>query len=480
VKIVDVLARFLPGERSVVRGATSATRAPAGGFPQLKLATDPELMREVLPRHLLTLGERAYEVRECRIPYSLHREDIRCVVHYDLHLAEPDKGREWSQLVTGVMYAGGRTRQIWKELRQSEPGRGTTAGASPIFEPFSYIPDLDMLVQVFPYDRRLPALPLLMAGPPPDLEPLLLARFGAGEWRAEAWDVEVVRYRADQRAALRLTAQARDATRGQTEERRFYAKVYNTEEKGEQAFRVLQELWDRSDAGGEGFSVGKPIAHLSGLQALVQEEVPGTSLARILSIEREVIPAVRRAARAVAALHLTDVVAPRRLLLRDEIAKLERVSEPLRSALPHLEPRIKKVVGSVGAGLREEVSPAPTHGDLKPLHILLDGDSAALIDFDNFVETDPVLDVAKLLRTLTKVVTQSHLPQDRLPAVTHAFTEEYFARVPEDWRTRLPLHYASNVLKNAAQSFRRQQPGWPDKVEAHLQQAEDSLAGKIW
>ena len=39
-------------------------------------------------------------------------------------------------------------------------------------------PEIEMLVQVFPYDHQLPSLPILMAGPPPTLEPLVLARFG--------------------------------------------------------------------------------------------------------------------------------------------------------------------------------------------------------------------------------------------------------------------------------------------------------------
>ncbi len=522
MKIFDLLARLLPnGASSAARARAAEAREPQrpGGqqqtpvlpasrsqgrptrdskdhvraepspadpsLPQLEVVTDPELMREVLQRHLWPLDGKTYEVRECRIPYSLHREGFRCLVHYDLRLAEPGTGREWSQLVTGVMYAGGKTRRIWEELRQSETGRGTAGGASPIFEPFSYIPDLDMLVQVFPYDHRLPALPLLMAGPPPDLEPLLLARFGPGDWRAEAWDVEPVRYRATQRAALRLTARARETATGRVEERRFYAKVYLGGEKGanlggEQTYQVLRELWDKASAGGAGFTVGRPIAYLSDLRTLLQEEVPGTTLGRVLHQEEEAIPAVRKTARALAALHLNDVVVPQRRRLRDEVARLERASKLLRSACPHLGPRIEEIVGAVVAGL-EEVPLAPTHGDLKPPHILLNGDSIALIDLDKFAMADPVLDVVDLLVSLDRVSRRASLPHDHYPqVVVQAFVEEYFAHVPEAWRVRLPLHYAGNALKKAALALRHQSPGWPDKVEAFLKEAEDSLAGRIW
>ena len=43
---------------------------------------------------------------------------------------------------------------------------------------FSYLPDLRMLVQVFPYDYWMPISSSLLAGPPSELEPLFLSCFG--------------------------------------------------------------------------------------------------------------------------------------------------------------------------------------------------------------------------------------------------------------------------------------------------------------
>jgi hypothetical protein len=478
VKILDVLARFLPGRISAARGGTSATRARDGSFPQLKVVTDPELMWEVLQKHLLPLGEEAYEVRECRIPYRHHRDGFRWVVHYDLRLAERNTGQERSQLVTGVIYVGDKTRRTWKEVQRTKAGR-KFPGVSPAFEPFSYIADLDMLVQVFPYDHRLPGLPLLMAGPPPEIEALLLDRFGPGEWRAEAWDIEAIRYRAAQRAALRLTVRARDAVTDRVEERRFYAKVYNREEGGAQSYQLLRKLWNKANTEGADLTVGRPIAYLSDLQTLLQEETPGTNLRRILRQEEEAIPAVRRVAGALAALHLLDVTMPRQRSLSDEVVKLERAAEFLISAYPHLRPKIEEILANVVAGL-EEVPLAPIHGDLKPGHILLNGDSVALIDFDNAVGADPVTDVAQLLFAIDRMTHHSSLSHDNSQAFARAFVEEYFSHVPEAWRARLPFIYAGDILKKAASSYRRQEPGRFDNVEALLEQARDCLSGRVW
>ena len=482
-------------------------------FPQLEVAKDPELMREVFQRHLRPLDGKDYQVRECQISYAYYQQALyyqkklrRYALQYTLRLAEPDTGRERSQLVNCVMHAGGRTQQIWEELqrsdpmlkapntsptlapwrwvreklRRSEPG-GKTPDPSPAFAPFSYVPDLEMLVQVFPYDHRLPALPLLMAGLPPELEPPLLAQFGPGDWQVEAWDVEPIRWLVEKRAILQLAVQARDAATARVQEKRFYAKVYNNE-KGEQTYRVLRALWDEASAGrGVGFAVGKPVAYLSGLRTLVQEETPGTCLKDILLQEDDLIPVVRKVARDLAALHLAPIATPRRYRLQDELSILKKVSKRLEQACPHLKPKIEEIVGAVVGGL-EEVSPAPTHGDFKPAHVLVDGERLTLIDFDDFAGSDPVRDVARmafyLFKTVPPRLTLSQ--EDRARAVARAFVEEYFALVPEAWRARLPPRYAYAALQLAGGSLRRQQPGWPDRLEARVEEALASLEGRVW
>ena len=111
---------------------------------------------------------------------------------------------------------------------------------------------------------------------------------------------------------------------------------------------------------------------------------------------------------------------------------------------------------------------------------MLDGDRLILIDLDDFAWGDPILDVGRLSAVLAKVHLRSPLHHDHPRAVAQTFVEEYFAHVPEAWRTRLPLHYAGAYLRLAFGLLRHQSPGWPDKVEAMVEEARDSLAGKVW
>src|SRR5918995_2315942 len=279
-------------------------------FPQLQVAGDPESMRVLFQKHLRPLNNKAYQVRDCRLSRVRYRRGARCVLQYTLRLAEADTGSERIQWVTGVMYADDKTRRKWEKLRVSYPKDVSEIIST--FEPFSFIPELGMLVQVFPYDRRLPTLPLLIAEPLPELKLPLLARFGPGSWRTEVWNVEPVRYRAELGAALRLTVQGQDDATSRRIERRFYAKVYRNGDKGQQTHQVLRALWKESHPGGEGFTVARPLAYLSGLRTLLQEEAPGAALDEILLGDGDATGAVRRAAQALAAFNQGDAPATTR------------------------------------------------------------------------------------------------------------------------------------------------------------------------
>ena len=47
--------------------------------------------------------------------------------------------------------------------------------------------DLDLLLQVFPFDHKLRALEPLMEGSLAELRTPILARFGPGNWRLDGW-----------------------------------------------------------------------------------------------------------------------------------------------------------------------------------------------------------------------------------------------------------------------------------------------------
>jgi hypothetical protein len=448
-------------------------------FPQLKIATDAGLMKETFQTHLRPVGGKVYHIEDCRFIRLRYRQDSRRYLLYTLRLVEPDTGRERDVQVTGLIYAEkDKAEQTWRKLQATDPQQEIPDGWL-TFEPVSFVPELDMLVQVFPYDRRLPTLPLVMAGPPPELEPVLLGRFGPGDWRVQAWKVDSVRYRAQRGAVLRYTGKARNAGTGTRREKSFYAKVYR-HEKGEQTYQALRALWRRTSADREGFTVVRPLAYLSDLRTLILEEAPGTPLDEILLGEGDTTGAVRRVARALAAFNQGDAPATtQQYLLADHAAYLQRAARVLRRGCPHLRLEVESIIEGVLAGL-EEVPLRPTHRDLKADHIFLDGERTIFIDLDMFAKTDPVLDPARLLTRFAAMPALFPIPRQRARAAAREFAEEYFAHVPGAWQERLPFHYAGTLLKTADGFFRRQAPDWPGRIAGLLEEARASLAGRVW
>jgi hypothetical protein len=285
---------------------TSLLSDPA--FPRLGEALDAGVMLGKFREHLRPTGNAAREILSCRLSRIRYREARRCVLQYTLRVSEPVTGGERDVTVSGLMYAkAGKAERAWHELAATRPEREIPE-AMLVFEPVSLVPDLGMLVQIFPYDYRLPSLPRLAAGPPVGLEPRLLVRLGPGDWSADAWGVEAVRYRERLGAVLRYTARARDSQTGETAEKRFYAKVY----RDDAGRRTRQQIEDIEKVAGKDFDVVRPVSYLDDLKVLVLEESPGFSLEEILCSGRGVVRAAGEVGRALAAFNQMDYHPARR------------------------------------------------------------------------------------------------------------------------------------------------------------------------
>lgn len=448
-----------------------------GGIPvgeRQRVAENPLLMRERLERFLQPAAGGPYAVRECRLASIRRRDGLRCSARYDLRLEEPATGRVWDEVVTGVIAAKGQSRRIWEKLRDAASAGGAAPSRSGL-RPFGYLPDLDMLLQVFPHDYRLPALARLLEGPPPALLGPILAGFGEGAWELDRWTAQPVQYRVDMRAVVRMGITAREAESGRLEERWLYAKVYRDAEEGERGARSQRDLYDRVAGAGAGFAVAEPVAYAAELRTLVQWRVPGTTLLEILRAEADPLPAVRRAARAVAAFHRLDLVAPPRPFAL-EVARLAIAREVLRAGRPDLGGQVEETIAAVVAGL-EGAPLGLVHGDLRADHVLLDGDDVALIDIDAMAAGDPIADVANFLTQLGKTRDVAGTPRDRAGTAARVFTEEYFGHVPAAWRARLPLHRALAGVTKAGGLYQRRVPGRQAMIDDLLREAHAAAVG---
>jgi hypothetical protein len=191
------------------------------GFPQLEFACDAVRMRDVFRTHLKPVPGRALEIVECApFRYRCHQSATRCVLQYTLQISEPGNGRPRPQWVTGLIYAEpGEAEKVWRRMSAGNAGNDIPEEWR-TFEPVSFIPELDMVVEGLPlrsphaaararHERRGPRS---RAAPAPGP--------GPGRWQAGEAVLEPTRYRTELGAVLRYGVAARDTESGKTHDPR--------------------------------------------------------------------------------------------------------------------------------------------------------------------------------------------------------------------------------------------------------------------
>ena len=444
-------------------------------FWQLAVAEDAERMREIFRAHLEPAPGRSCRVLECRpFRFRCRQSTSRCVLQYTLRLEDPGTGRQWDQWVTGLLYEKpGEAARLWREFSADSPAPEVPEPWNAL-EPVYFIRELDMVVEVFPFDRRLPQLGQVLGGGLRELEARLLARLGPGQWSAGPATFEPSRYRTEMGAVFRYALEARDAMTGRRENVRCYVKVYRNE-RGAETFERLR-TWTR-EARRE-YDLVRPVGYWSELRTLVLEEAPGTPLSELLRQDGNPGSAMRAAARAAAAFNQDDLGDLPPHSLPDHWDQLERAAKLVQWACPELRDGVRAVTKAVVSGLGE-VPPGPIHGDLKPDHVFLHGDRVVFVDLDSVMSGDPVRDPAHFCSYLLGRVGLETLPMPHVRSLASEFADSYFSHVPRDWRARFPLHCAGALIEVASGIFRHQRPQWRERATMAVQEARHVLSGGL-
>ena len=116
------------------------------------------------------------------------------------------------------------------------------------------------------------------------------------------------------------------------------------------------------------------------------------------------------------------------------------------------------------------------HQQLKPEHLLIDGERVTLIDFDLAGLADPVADVAHLLAFLGRAEERSRAADTQTAQV---FLDEYFRNAPESWRPRLALYHAMSSIHKAVGLSRRRGAAGRDAVTAIVGEGTALLSGAL-
>ncbi len=413
-------------------------------------ATDVERMRGLFQFHLCPSPGQEWDIQEVRLQRIRHRPGIRAIVQYALRLCDPRNGRSLEQWVTGTIYPGDRAAHLARKLaRHFSPADDA---AFP-FRLVAHLPELSMLVQLFPFDRRLPGLLGFVR------DPLTTLRTALPDSPWETCDLTPVRYRAGVSAVARCQLVSGPDKNPET----LFAKVYPDDENGPRTLELLTTV--RNSQGP--IRCVRPLAYDAAQRILFLEGAAGETLKDLL-LRTDGLTEVRQFGKSLAHFHQTPVRFQWQHKAAQQIANVTRAAARLARACPDLRPEVGAALQT--ASNLHDCHFGPTHRDLKTEHVFWSADGATLIDWDACADADPLLDIAMLAARIVALSGPDLGQAARFTAARDALLAEYFCHVPASWRNQFREHWSGALLEVAAGFGTRQEPRWKETVEYLLTQ----------
>jgi len=308
-----------------------------------------------------------------------------------------------------------------------------------------YLPELGLMLWTFPNDPKLKTLPAQYAAAAP--EALAALEWGTGGAGAKPLSATrtVVRYIPRKRCVLRYDIAWDPASVDAGAPPVVYAKVYEDATAGRAAYEVQAALWRASQTDHRMLRIPSALGFDTKSWTAFQGGAPGIPLVQDAA---HVTPwQVNVIGRGLAGLHAVRSPLHAVQSLDDELAKLQASAALVAVAHPTVRAEVESIVARCTAALPglPRLPLVPSHGTFKMAHLLHDGQRMTLVDYDSFVQADPVYDVANFSSDLHYLEASGALPAGRAARLGAALHESWCANVPWGRRDAV-LHWMTASL----------------------------------
>lgn len=442
-------------------------------LPGLALAANPHQMISIFRAELRPLHGASFEIERCTLSRIRYRPGLRMHVVYELSLTDTITGDNRRLWVNGTLYPADRPMGLYKKLRArfKTPADGSWCP----FEPVYYLSQPNMLLQVFPFDRRLPKLAKLLLDRRSNLVDRINAEVGTHRYRGEPFNIEPIRYRPGLGAALLATTVDANSENFSDANNHLYLKLYRNK-RGMQTYPVQQILSRLTRS--EDFSVAEPVAYLKDFDTLCEKAVQGESLYQCLVHHMNTDEACRRIGRALVGFQNIGAPISRAHDLKLEIDRAAQITRILCIACPQLRSKLSSLIETIKRGISSsELRLA--HLDLKAEHLIFSGEKVFFIDLDACSLSNPLLDPSLFAVRLEAMKFQFPSIEGNAMSASKAFLEEYLSLTPAAYQRQMPYFYALACLKVALSLFQHQQLNWSEHSTEMIDRANLSLSKNI-
>lgn len=276
----------------------------------------------------------------------------------------------------------------------------------PVLDPFGIVGDPELTTLAAATDPVVAGDELARLLPYVHLRAIRVTRYKPGRRCVFEYDVEVARPGSAPEAATLI---------GKVRRRR----------SGTSAYRLQKSLWNAgftADAE-DGISVPEPIGQSHELRMWLQRKVAGRPATGLLATNGGEALA-KRIAEAAHKVHQAGVPAPRhrRHTMADELRILHECLPQVARTEPQWEDRLGRVLDACDR-LGSATPASPTrwiHRDFYADQVIVDGQRLWLVDFDEYCEGDPALDIGNFLGAVSEHSLRTSNDPDALVEVARA------------------------------------------------------------
>ena len=326
-------------------------------------------------------GQDKLAIVDCRIERVQYKPRKNCLICYRLGIRDQRTGKNHEQrLCARIFEAGGALSRY----RKAAGGEVTPPQFGP---PLMHIESLDMVVWAFPNERKLRGLDALTDVPRlrEDILPGIVRAAWGADWTIQSVAPSLAHYVPEHTCSVRVDLRLANNVTGEVRPWIIFGKTYH-EGQGEDAFRLMGELWNSRVRQEGALNIPRPLAYLPQHQQLWQEGLHGRTLMECAPDGAEDGLLIDSAAAAIAGLHRTPVDMARHTHMEDLLARLGQRQALLAMALPELEHRLVHLTDRLTGHMPGATNSVTLHGDLHPQNIFIGAAGVSLIDLDSLTQ----------------------------------------------------------------------------------------------
>ncbi len=390
---------------------------------------------------------------------------------FDLYINKDEEERQLRLVAKGALNPA-----AWEILSE----RLITQGAGRPCDPINGLgyprlfPESQHAYWFYPFDPTMPNLPSatdpvrmagVLLGSEDETSEILKA--------SERLNIDRVRYVPEVGAILHYTVDTPAAKLN------LFGKV-QPGHRGLRTYRIVEGLWEASKRYPGFLNLPRPVGYVEDFGLLLEERVRGRAVSgnRLSSDHRLTGLA---AAEALAVIHESGVQSDERILIENELGRLDRVAEQFKYVLPTGHFLLNDLIAHMRDHVRrtDEEDLLPTHGDMKYDQFMHHNREMTLLDFDYFAIGETSYDLGKYCAYTMPSSPKSWQESVAAEDTRKQFLKRYMELRPEATLQRFPVYEALQLALRAMASMWAQQSGWERIAETFLVMAFERLKSRL-